>query len=720
MFDVTFTNAGYCVQGKEAFLNSAEFHYFRVPREDWKRRMELFREAGGNTLATYVPWMIHEPAEGDIRFGDIPNRDLCAFLDTAKEVGLSVILRPGPYQYSELVNAGLPDWLLDNYPEVLARDLHGNIIKYYSVSYLHPVLLEKVRRYYRTFADIVRPYMAENGGPVCMLQVDNEMAGIHVWYGSLDYNRDTMGFGREDGRYAAFLRRKYSTVAAANEAYGTDFATFADFLPLGASNTAQSGTACDFAPTEGQDPADPRVCRRLNDYETFYRGTLGEYAALLASWLREDGLNAPICHNSANPEMNTMFPETVQAMGKNFLLGSDHYYILNSSWPQNNPTPQYALRMLISCDTLRALGMPPTVLEMPGGSICDTPPILPNDLLACYMTNMAMGMRGVNYYVYTGGPNFPGTAATCDVYDYNAHVHADGTLNETYASLKTFGLFMRDHAWLQNAVRESSVQVGFTWDSLRRPSGDCKALPCSNGTARTFLEKGILYSLMCSPYSPQMKLLTGGLDPAKPLIVPCPSALDATAQKAIVDFAKNGGRVILGPAMPQVDSDLNACTLLRDAVGPFETVTGERCADALRMNGFGNFYGATAVTLCKTLPDGAESIAADPHTGLSAGFRKQFGAGTLVFLGFTWDLYSFEQVRMLEHILESFGTQKTCGSSNRNWFTTLQSDDKGHRVLTVMNLYSCPQKGSVSVFTGTPWTSGEIELAPMEVRTFDL
>ena len=58
------------------------------------------------------------------------------------------------------------------------------------------------------------------------------------------------------------------------------------------------------------------------------------------------------------------------------------------------------------------------------------------------------GLKGVNYYVYTGGPNFPDTGTTCDIYDYNAHVHADGSLNETYESLKTFGKFMESHAWI--------------------------------------------------------------------------------------------------------------------------------------------------------------------------------------------------------------------------------------------------------------------------------
>ena len=200
MKSFSFDSLGYQIDGQDAYLVSGEFHYFRVPRADWKRRMQLFLDVGGNCLATYVPWLIHEPQEGDIRFEGEDWRDLRGFLQLAQEMGLKVLLRPGPYQYSELRNAGLPDWLLDNYPQLRAVAADGSPItnragwRGYSVSYNHPLFLQKARRYFRAFAQVVRPFLMDNGGPVCMLQADNELAGIHVWYGSLDYHPETMGF----------------------------------------------------------------------------------------------------------------------------------------------------------------------------------------------------------------------------------------------------------------------------------------------------------------------------------------------------------------------------------------------------------------------------------------------------------------------------------------------------------------------------------------------
>ena len=64
--------------------------------------MNSVEEMGGNTISTYFPWQIHEPAEGQFDI-DSPQLNLRHFLDCAAEMDLAVIVRPGPYQYSELI-----------------------------------------------------------------------------------------------------------------------------------------------------------------------------------------------------------------------------------------------------------------------------------------------------------------------------------------------------------------------------------------------------------------------------------------------------------------------------------------------------------------------------------------------------------------------------------------------------------------------------------------
>ena len=98
---ITFNRQSWLINGAPAFLVSGEFHYFRVPKADWKRRMALLREAGGNAIATYVPWILHEPSEGQFTFRGMDGAlDLEEFLDTARSAGLYVtpglVLTPTP------------------------------------------------------------------------------------------------------------------------------------------------------------------------------------------------------------------------------------------------------------------------------------------------------------------------------------------------------------------------------------------------------------------------------------------------------------------------------------------------------------------------------------------------------------------------------------------------------------------------------------------------
>ncbi|MBQ7176927.1 MAG: beta-galactosidase, partial [Victivallales bacterium] len=106
-------NDAFVINGRQGELLSGEIPYFRVPKSNWKKAMQLWKAAGGNCIASYCPWLVHEPEEGVFRFDEGDGiTDISQFLETAAEVGLGVILRPGPYVYSEFRHGGLPRWLV--------------------------------------------------------------------------------------------------------------------------------------------------------------------------------------------------------------------------------------------------------------------------------------------------------------------------------------------------------------------------------------------------------------------------------------------------------------------------------------------------------------------------------------------------------------------------------------------------------------------------------
>ena len=100
---------GVYVDGKQMRLLCGEVHYFRIMPQYWKDSLEKLRACGLNTVSTYCPWNAHEPVEGKFDFDGILN--LRKFLQTAQDLGLKVMLRPGPYICSEWDTGGLPWWL---------------------------------------------------------------------------------------------------------------------------------------------------------------------------------------------------------------------------------------------------------------------------------------------------------------------------------------------------------------------------------------------------------------------------------------------------------------------------------------------------------------------------------------------------------------------------------------------------------------------------------
>ncbi len=702
----------YQIDGQPIYLNSGEFHYFRVPRADWKERMELFKEAGGNCLATYSPWLIHEPEEGTFDFGEKnPQLDLAAFLETANEAGLYVICRPGPYQYSELVAGGIPLWLAQDYPEVRAVNRKGKFLtddfRCDQISYLHPVFLEKVKAWYAQICPIIAQYTVPKGGPVAFLQPDNEMGGIQVWHGGHDYNVDTMGIGRGQGRYPAFLAEKYGDVSKLNDIYGSEFTSFASIDPRSTDSVKI-----------------PYLLEK--DYFEFYCSHMAEYFEFMITEMESHGIDVSFVHNSANPNMNTYFLESVERLGDKLLIGSDHYYNLNMHWEQNNPTPQYAVKVFFSNEMLRLMGFPPSIFELPGGSVSNWPPMTTQDLSTCYLTNVAFGMKAHNYYIFTGGPNVAGTGTTSDVYDFCAPIGPAGEIRDTYQTVKDFGLFLKENEWLVEAKREADFQIAMPWEytRARNYAVPCEQLEESADDTWTFIRNGLLQSSFCAGLSPIFCDLhkDDTIDQTKPIYVPSCSYLDRASQERVVDLLKAGATVLMGPTLPLLDEFLKPCSIIADYLG-LDSASGKLsrnlkparpCIDDLiNISNNGGLY------MAEGLPETARILGHDENS------EKPFlwemspaEGGRFIMLGMSWFHSMNEHTVMMNKVMDVCGVDPLIKKSNPNVWASLVSH-KDRSMLFVMNLYSAPMETAITIRPS--WSESEAELgtfklAPMSVE----
>ena len=155
---LTYKGNKFFLDGEEYTIISGAMHYFRIPREYWHDRLLKLKECGFNTVETYTCWNLHEPKENVFDFSGM--LDLEAYIDIAKELGLNVILRPGPYICAEWEMGGLPAWLL-NYPNLTIRCNDE-------------LFISKVERYYNELLGRIVPKLSTNGGNIIMMQIENE------------------------------------------------------------------------------------------------------------------------------------------------------------------------------------------------------------------------------------------------------------------------------------------------------------------------------------------------------------------------------------------------------------------------------------------------------------------------------------------------------------------------------------------------------------------
>lgn len=135
-----------------------EYHFSRYSHENWKTELEKMKAGGVSIVSTYLFWIYHEEIEGEYIFlGDL---DVHKFIETAKELGLSVVIRIGPWAHGECRNGGFPDWILKK-----GLKLRDNNAEYMAL----------VEDWYRHIYEQVKDLLYKNGGNIIGIQFENEL-----------------------------------------------------------------------------------------------------------------------------------------------------------------------------------------------------------------------------------------------------------------------------------------------------------------------------------------------------------------------------------------------------------------------------------------------------------------------------------------------------------------------------------------------------------------
>jgi beta-galactosidase len=158
----------FLLDGKPLQIRCGEIHFARVPREYWRNRLETLKAMGLNAVCAYLFWNFHEFEKGKFDWSE--QRDVAEFCRIAQEVGLWVVLRPGPYACAEWDGGGLPWWLLKN-PDIRMRSQD-------------PEFLSAATKWLKEVGRVLGPLQITHGGPILMVQAENEygLYGADVEY----------------------------------------------------------------------------------------------------------------------------------------------------------------------------------------------------------------------------------------------------------------------------------------------------------------------------------------------------------------------------------------------------------------------------------------------------------------------------------------------------------------------------------------------------------
>jgi len=267
----------FLLDGKPFIVRSGEMHYPRVPRAYWRDRFRKAKAMGLNTLTTYVFWSLHEPKRGQFDFTG--NLDIAEFVREAKEEGLFVIVRPGPYICTEWEFGGIPAWLLAE-PDMKVRTSDDRF-------------MEAAGKYLIEVGKQLAPLEIANGGNILMVQVENE-------YGS---------FGK-DNEYIAAVRDMIRTAGFSGQLFTSDGSL--DYM-------LQNGTLPDALSVINFDSSDDPM-KEFANFAKFRQGVprmTGEY---WIGWFDHWGEK----RHTVNPEIVARGVDTMLRSGISFNLYMFH------------------------------------------------------------------------------------------------------------------------------------------------------------------------------------------------------------------------------------------------------------------------------------------------------------------------------------------------------------------------------------------------------------
>lgn len=204
-------NREFMLDGKPFQIRAGEMHPQRIPRAYWRHRIQAAKAMGLNTIAFYVFWNDIEKEDGSYDLTGM--RDIAGFIDMCAEEGMWVLFRPGPYVCGE--------WDLGGLPARLMKTRGANLRTMKNAEFM-----QEQERYLEKMAEIAVPRLCKNGGPILMVQLENEYGSYNSPHSHVEYIQWLKAFWEKKGAGPFYLSegatRRHLRFAVPGVALGLD------------------------------------------------------------------------------------------------------------------------------------------------------------------------------------------------------------------------------------------------------------------------------------------------------------------------------------------------------------------------------------------------------------------------------------------------------------------------------------------------------------------
>lgn len=528
MGQVELRGGSFILDGRPTFLFGGELHYFRLDPGSWAERIALARRLNLNAIASYVPWIWHEPTSGSFDFTGTshPARNLVRFLDLVQEAGLFFIARIGPVSNAELVGEGIPPWVFSEDPDRQLLKADGSYLAGMP-SYRHPSFQERVRRWYDALMPHLVPRLSTHGGHIPLVQLCNEI-DMPTWLGRQpdfhahvsqaygDFVGDP-GAQQPDGWVATLPSARHT---AWMDFYAREFARYAQDLALGAK-------------------LDVPVMVNLAQWKDFAD--------------RGRGLEAPLTA--------TMFRDMAQTVPQ-LVLGGDYY-------PRRLDYENFH-DVVIATEIVRMISdheRPVVCPELQTGGNEDRPRLYASDVELLLQTSAGHGLNALNAYMLAGGSNPEGIGLFGVEHDWQAPIGPSGDLRPHSDAIARFGAFLASHPDFAGTQKRFDTTIGIYLPYFQTEYLRGGAIEALERRRADFLQDGWLRMLSLANLQYRMVDLQRAPQLGETLWVYCEDWMAAPTQALLASFVQAGGKLVLFPTVPTRGLDGEPCALLAEALG---------------------------------------------------------------------------------------------------------------------------------------------------------